>query len=65
VYDYQTGNADRTCIRTDAGSAAFTNPTVTALRAPNGQPAILATLFIPSQGAAPGESGELIYYQTC
>jgi len=37
---------------------------VTALNAPNGQPAILVTLFIPSEGAAPGESGELIYYQT-
>ena len=64
VYDYQTGNADQTTIRTDGGGTAFANPTVTALRAPNGQPAILVTLFIPSQGAASGESGELIYYQT-
>jgi hypothetical protein len=64
VYDYQTGNADRTTIHTDAGSTAFANPTVSALRAPNGQPAILVTLFIPSQGAGPGESGELIYYKT-
>jgi hypothetical protein len=64
VYDYQTGNADRTTIHTDGGSTAFANPTVSALRAPNGQPAILVTLFIPSQGAGPGESGELIYYKT-
>jgi hypothetical protein len=64
VYDYQTGNADQTTIHTDGGSTAFANPTLTALRAPNGQPAILVTLFIPSEGAAPGESGELVYYQT-
>jgi hypothetical protein len=64
VYDYQTGNADRTTIHTNGGSTAFANPTVTALRAPNGQPAILVTLFIPSQGAALGESGSLIYYRT-
>jgi hypothetical protein len=53
VYDYQTGNANRTSIRTDGGSTAFANPTVTALRAPNGQPAILVSLFFPSEGAAP------------
>jgi hypothetical protein len=64
VYDYQTGNADQTTIHTDGGSTAFANPTITALRAPNGQPAILTTLFVPSEGAAPGESGELIYYHT-
>ncbi|HEY0690688.1 MAG TPA: hypothetical protein VGD71_16810 [Kribbella sp.] len=64
VYDYQTGNADRTTIRTDSGSTAFANPTVSALRGPNGQPAILVTLFIPSQGAGAGESGELLYYTT-
>jgi hypothetical protein len=64
VYDYQTGNADRTTIHTDGGSTAFANPTLTALKAPNGQRALLVTLFIPSEGAAPGESGELIYYTT-
>ncbi|MEV8376270.1 hypothetical protein AB0P21_26245 [Kribbella sp. NPDC056861] len=64
VYDYQTGNADRTTIRTNSGSTAFANPTVTALRAPNGQPAVLVTLFIPSEGAGPGEAGVLIYYKT-
>jgi hypothetical protein len=64
VHDYQTGNADQTTIRTDGGSTAFANPTVSALRAPNGAPALVFTLFIPSEGAAPGESGELVYYQT-
>jgi hypothetical protein len=64
LYDYQTGNADRTAIHTDGGSTAFANPTLTALKAPNGQRAMLVTLFVPSEGAAPGESGELLYYRT-
>ncbi|HET6295905.1 MAG TPA: hypothetical protein VFG33_21150 [Kribbella sp.] len=64
VYDYQTGNADQTTIRTNGGSTAFANPAASALRAPNGAPALVITLFIPSEGAAPGESGQLIYYQT-
>jgi len=64
VYDYQTGNADRTAIRTDGGSTAFANPSITAVKAPNGQNAFVITLFIPSEGAAPGESGQLIYYRT-
>jgi hypothetical protein len=64
VYDYQTGNADQTTIRTAGGSTAFANPSVTALRAPDGRPALVVTLFVPSEGAAPGEAGELIYYKT-
>ncbi|WP_202869073.1 hypothetical protein [Kribbella antibiotica] len=64
VYDYQTGNADRTTIRTNGGSTAFANPSITALKAPNGQNAFVITLFIPSEGAAPGEAGQLVYYQT-
>src|SRR5262249_37569639 len=64
IYDYQTGNADMMSIRTDGGSASFANPSITNLVAPNGQSAIAVTMFIPSQGAAPGEAGELIYYRT-
>ncbi|GAA1723521.1 hypothetical protein GCM10009765_84390 [Fodinicola feengrottensis] len=64
LYDYQTGNADRTSIHTDGGSTAFANPTLTALKAPNGQRAVVVTLFLPGEGAAAGESGELIYYKT-
>jgi hypothetical protein len=64
VYDYSTGNADTTSIRTDGGSTAFANPHLTVLRAPNGRPAVFVSLFLPSEGAAPGESGELLYYRT-
>ena len=62
-YDYKTGQADLLGIRTDQGSTAFANPSVTRVLAPNGEPAILVTLFLPSQGAKPGEAGELIYYK--
>ncbi|THU35004.1 hypothetical protein FAM09_23265 [Niastella caeni] len=61
LYDYQTGNADTTTIKTDGGSTAFANPTITKTQL-NGQNIMLVTLFIPSEGAAAGEAGELIYY---
>ncbi|MFC4034808.1 hypothetical protein ACFO3J_25560 [Streptomyces polygonati] len=63
VYDYSTGNADPTTIRTDRGSTAFANPSITAIRTPDGRNAVLVSLFIPSQGAAAGEAGQLIYYR--
>jgi hypothetical protein len=61
LYDYQTGNADTTIIQTNGGSTAFANPTITLTKL-SGNNIALVTLFIPSQGAASGESGELIYY---
>jgi hypothetical protein len=63
VYDYATGNADTTTIRTNGGSTAFANPSVTALEAPDGKPALLISLFLPSEGAAAGEAGQLLYYR--
>jgi hypothetical protein len=63
VYDYQTGNADTLAIRTDGGSTAFANPSATVLKGPGGQDAIVVSLFIPSEGSAPGEAGQLIYYR--
>lgn len=62
LYDYQTGNADTLHIVTNGGSKAFANPAITRLQI-NGQPAFVITLFLPSEGAAPGEAGELIYYK--
>ncbi len=64
VYDYQTGNADRLSIHTDRGSTAFANPSATILTGPNGQPTIVVSVFIPGEGAAPGEGGQLIYYRS-
>ena len=64
VYDYAANHAEPATIRTDAGSTAFANPHVTALTAPDGRRALAVSLFVPSEGAAPGEAGQLLYYRT-
>ena len=64
VYDYATGEAEPVRIRTDRGSTAFANPHVTALTAPDGRRALAVSLFIPGEGAAHGEGGQLIYWRT-
>lgn len=63
VYDYATGAAEPASIRTDAGSTAFANPHVTALTAPDGRRALAMSLFLPGEGAARDEGGQLIYYR--
>ncbi len=64
VYDYEAGEAHPARIRTDGGSTAFANPHVTALTAPDGRRALAVSLFLPGEGAARGEGGQLIYYRT-
>ena len=63
LYEWPAHRASRLAIRTHGGSTAFANPTATLLTAPSGRPALLTTLFIPLQGAAKGEAGELVYYR--
>jgi hypothetical protein len=60
-YDGKAGKAWPLAVRTHGGSTAFANPTVTALRAPSGASALVVTLFVFSEGAAPGEAGPLLY----
>ena len=62
IYLWDGRTARHMDIRTDAGSIAFANPTVSRVRAPSGAPAIVVTLFIPQEGARGGESGVLVYY---
>ena len=62
VYDHQIGNADQVTIVTDGKSQAFSNPSVT-LTTWKDQSILIVTLFVPSEEAAPGEAGELIYYR--
>ncbi|HEV8264497.1 MAG TPA: hypothetical protein VGQ06_06070 [Gemmatimonadales bacterium] len=38
------------------------NPTATCLRQPSGRNAVTATLLLPVEGAAPTESGFLLYH---
>jgi hypothetical protein len=63
LYDRKAGRAQQLEITTRGGSTAFANPTFALLRSPRGRPALLITLFIPSQGAARTEGGELVYYR--
>jgi hypothetical protein len=64
LYDDLSASTEQLDIRTHAGSVAFSNPTSTQIEI-GGQEALLVTLFIPQEGAAGAEAGELIYYKTC
>ena len=61
--DNSSGVTQRLPVITHGGSTAFANPTLTVLTAPNGRDAVVVTLFVPTEGAAPGEAGELIHYR--
>jgi hypothetical protein len=63
LYDRKARRAQRLQVTTHRGSTAFANPTFTILRSPRGRTALLVTLFLPSQGAARTEGGELVYYR--
>jgi phosphatidylinositol-3-phosphatase len=62
LFSWPTG-AKRLDVHTDGGSTAFANPTFTRVNAPKGGGAVVVTMFLPREGAAPGEAGELIYYK--
>ena len=59
LHDRTAGTTERLEIVTHKGSTAFANPTATALRDPAGREAIMVTMFLPLEGAAPGEAGSL------
>ena len=61
LHDRATGTAERLEVITHRGSTAFANPTATMLRDPEGRDALMVTLFLPMEGAAPGEAGSLLY----
>ena len=63
IYLYDGRTARRLDIRTDAGSTAFANPSVSLVRAPSGARAVVVSLFLPQEGAIGGESGQLVYYR--
>ena len=61
LYNRSAGTAERLEVVTHGGSTAFANPTATLLRDPAGRDALMVTLFVPMEGAAPGEAGSLLY----
>lgn len=64
LLDHSTGKAEQLDIKTHRGSKAFANPTFSRITSPDGDPAIVVTMYVPAEGAVPGEAGELIYYKT-
>ncbi|KAJ7219653.1 hypothetical protein C8J57DRAFT_1394178 [Mycena rebaudengoi] len=63
LYDFSTGNADRVNVTTARGSTAFANPLISTIKTPDGESAVVVGMFLPSEGAAAGEAGQLIYYR--
>jgi len=59
--DLGAGTISRLVVRTHGGSNSFANPNVRFLTLPNGKPGLVQTLFIPSEGSAPGEAGCLLF----
>lgn len=63
IHDYMTLNSEPLAIKTARGSTAFANPTISKVKLPDGRNAILVSTFLPSEGAALGEAGQLLYYR--
>ncbi|MBC9715504.1 hypothetical protein H9Y04_23425 [Streptomyces sp. TRM66268-LWL] len=63
IYDPRRGRADLLTLRTHGASTAFANPAVSLLTSPSGRPALLVSAFIPREGAAPGEAGQMVFWR--
>ena len=61
VYLVDEDRATPLAFATDGGSRAFTNPSAEVVDL-HGQPTLVVSLFVPQEGAAPGETGSLVYY---
>jgi hypothetical protein len=61
LHDRAAGTAEQLQVTTHRGSTAFANPTATRLRDPAGRDSLMVTLFLPMEGAAPGEAGSLLF----
>jgi hypothetical protein len=65
LFDRTANTLTRLTLTTDKGtSTSFGNPTYTELKLPGGRWGFVATQFIFSEGAAPGEAGPLFYYRS-
>jgi hypothetical protein len=62
LYDPATRKAEQLDIRTHGGSRSFSNPGVEIVTI-DGRQSLLLTMFLFSEGAAPGEAGGLLYYR--
>jgi hypothetical protein len=60
LYDDTTGTAEPLDMRTPAGCEAFTNPMVEIVDL-DGEPAVVATVFVPGEAGSDCEVGGLLY----
>lgn len=61
LHDPHAGTVEPLDIKTDRGSRAFSNPAV-EIATIDGQPSLVMTMYLFSEGAAEGEDGGLLYY---
>lgn len=61
IYLIDRERATPLTFATDGGSGAFTNPSAEVVDL-KGQSTLVVSLFVPQEGAAPGEVGSLVYY---
>jgi hypothetical protein len=64
LFDRTSNSLTSLTLDTDGGSTSFGNPTYTDLVLPSGTRGFIATQFIFSEGAAPGEAGPLFYHRS-
>lgn len=62
LYNFDTNKASQLSVKTHKGSISFSNPTITQIKDSNGDPVLVVTTLIRTEGSALGEPGELIYY---
>lgn len=62
LLDETAGSAEQLEIGTPARSEAFSNPTISKVTI-GGRPALVATLYVGSEGARGGEDGPLLFYR--
>jgi hypothetical protein len=50
-------------LKTPLGATSYANPTATRTTLPDGSPALLLTMFLPSEGNDPAEAGTLLWWR--
>lgn len=63
LFDRTLNSLTLLTLQTNGGSTSFGNPTYTEVTLPSGKIGFVSTEFLFPEGAAPGETGALIYYK--
>jgi calcineurin-like phosphoesterase family protein len=63
LYDWQANSLANLAVRTHGGSTSLTSPALTSIQNADGSGRLVVTYYVNSQGAAPGEAGELLFWR--